>query len=65
MLLCVQLMADQQSQEYMRGRKTLELNPQHPIIQSLKSTASSNPGEAKVEMTLWPGCYTKSLLLGM
>ena len=45
-------MADQQSQEYMRGRKTLELNPRHPIIQALSSTASSNPGEAKASLAL-------------
>ena len=46
--LCVQLMADKNSQEYMRGRKTLELNADHPVIQALKDKASSSPSEAKV-----------------
>ncbi len=32
----LQAMGDAQQAEYMRGRRILEINPNHPIIQSLK-----------------------------
>lgn len=33
----LQTMGDARAAEYMRGRRMLEVNPQHPIIQSLKA----------------------------
>ena len=30
-------MGDTRAMEYMRGRRTLEVNPDHPVIQSLKA----------------------------
>ena len=41
-------MADKNAQEYMKGRKTLELNADHPIVQSLADKVTSSPSEAKV-----------------
>lgn len=38
--------------EYMRSRRTLELNPEHPIIQGLNSQLSSGASNAKVRMPL-------------
>lgn len=35
-LLLVQAMGDTRAMEYMRGRRTLEINPEHPVIVSLK-----------------------------
>ena len=43
-----QLMADKNAQEYMKGRKTLELNASHSIVQALAGKVSSSPSEAKV-----------------
>lgn len=31
-----QAMGDARAAEYMRGRRNMEINPQHPIIQALK-----------------------------
>lgn len=36
-ILSLQAMGDARAAEYMRGRRIMEVNPQHPIIQSLKS----------------------------
>lgn len=33
----MQAMGDARAAEYMRGRRIMEVNPQHPIIQSLKA----------------------------
>ncbi len=35
-LLHLQAMGDNRAMEYMRGRRTLEVNPDHPVISSLK-----------------------------
>lgn len=36
-LKCMQAMGDNRAMEYMRGRRTLEVNPDHPVISSLKT----------------------------
>lgn len=41
-------MADKSTSQYMKGRKTLELNASHPIIQALSAKVSSSPSDAKV-----------------
>ena len=37
LLICLQAMGDTRAMEYMRGRRTLEVNPDHPVIASLKA----------------------------
>jgi len=53
--------ADPQQMEYMRGRKILEINPNHPIIKDLDSIAKTSPtnvhGKNMVELL-----YESSLL---
>jgi hypothetical protein len=40
-----QALGDQRAMEYMRGRKTLEINPDHPVIAALaQRLADSDPG---------------------
>ena len=41
--VCVQAMGDADKQAYMRGQKTLEINPYHPLIQELKAKVRTSP----------------------
>lgn len=43
-----QTLGDSRAAEYMKGRKTLEINPSHPIIQALKERIDSDADGAKV-----------------
>lgn len=36
----------------MKGRKTLEINPEHPIVQALKDKVESDVSGAMVQMPL-------------
>lgn len=45
---CLQTLGDSRAAEYMKGRKTLEINPDHPIIQALKDRLDSDADGAKV-----------------
>ncbi|KFM24018.1 Heat shock protein 83-1 [Auxenochlorella protothecoides] len=47
-----QAMGDAQQAEYMRGRRILEINPNHPIIQSLKEKVSLDSREVKEQIQL-------------
>ena len=38
----LQAMGDSEKQSYMRGQKTLEINPYHPLIQELKMKVHGN-----------------------
>ena len=44
----VQALGDARAAEYMRGRKVLELNPDHGIIQALNENFKSDEGNAQV-----------------
>lgn len=50
-----QALSDDSRMSYMRGKKTLEINPRHPIIKALKEKAVENPEDED----------TKSLALTM
>lgn len=45
---CVQTLGDTRASEYMKGRKTLEINPDHPIITALQDKVSADAEGAKV-----------------
>ena len=38
-IMKAQALSDGQQQSYMKGMKTLEVNPHHPLIQQLKAQA--------------------------
>ncbi|KAK9820290.1 hypothetical protein WJX72_008653 [[Myrmecia] bisecta] len=42
-----QTMGDSRAMEYMRGRRSLEINPDHPVVQALQSKVSSSAPDAK------------------
>ncbi len=44
----MQTMGDSKSMEYMRSKRTLEINPDHPIIQGLNGKFASGGADAKV-----------------
>ena len=52
----VQTLGDSRAAEYMKGRKTLEINPDHPIIQALKDKVDSDAAGAKV-WCIKKSCY--------
>lgn len=45
---CAQTLGDTRASEYMKGRKTLEINPDHPIIAALQDKVSADAEGAKV-----------------
>lgn len=42
-IMKAQAMGDSQQMEFMRGRRILEINPEHPIIRDLKSQSELSP----------------------
>ncbi len=44
----MQTLGDSRAAEYMKGRKTLEINPDHPIIRALSDKVNSDAAGAKV-----------------
>ena len=49
----MQTLGDSRAAEYMKGRKTLEINPEHPIVQALKQKVDSDASGAKVSEFAW------------
>lgn len=54
----VQTMGDAKNMEYMRSRRTLEINPEHPIIQGLNSQLSSGASNAQVPLSAFAKVLT-------
>jgi len=48
-IMKAQTFADQQKYSYMQGRKTLEINPHHPIIKELKAKTEASPDDKGLE----------------
>ena len=46
--MLVQTLGDSRAADYMKGRKTLEINPEHPIVQALKQKVDSDSSGAQV-----------------
>lgn len=57
----MQTLGDSRAAEYMKGRKTLEINPDHPIIQALKDKVDSDAAGAKV-WCIKESCYMSKWL---
>ena len=48
-IMKAQAMGDESRHEYMRGKKTLEVNPRHPMIAALKERAVTDPDSEETE----------------
>jgi heat shock protein beta len=46
-----QTLGDSRAAEYMKGRKTLEINPDHPIVAALKDKVETDAAGAQVWCT--------------
>ena len=47
-MMVLQTLGDSRAADYMKGRKTLEINPEHPIVQALKQKVDSDSSGARV-----------------
>jgi len=48
-IMKAQAMGDDSRHEYMRGKKTLEINPRHPMIAALKERSDAEPDSTETE----------------
>lgn len=60
-IMKAQALGDSQAAEYMKGRRSMEINPNHPIIKSLADKVSLESSEAKDQIAL---LYDAALLTG-
>lgn len=44
-----QALSDDSRASYMRGKKTLEINPRHPLIKTLRDRAAAEPEDESVK----------------
>ena len=47
-IMILQTLGDSRAADYMKGRKTLEINPEHPVVQALKEKVDSDSSGAQV-----------------
>jgi HSP90 family molecular chaperone len=54
-ITALQAMGDSEKQSYMRGQKTLEINPYHPLIQELKTKVRGGNTPARANWRMLAG----------
>jgi HSP90 family molecular chaperone len=60
-IMKAQALGDSRAAEYMKGRRSLEINPSHPIIKSMAEKVSLESNELKDQIAL---LYDAALLTG-
>ena len=58
----LQAMGDNRDMEYMRGKRTLEVNPDHPVITSLKARFDESGEDDRNATAMTELLYETSLL---
>ena len=48
-IMKAQALSDDTKMGYMRGRKTLEINPRHPLVRALREKADEDPDAAETK----------------
>ena len=61
-IMKTQAMGDNRAMEYMRGKRTLEVNPDHPIIETVRRRLDQFGGEDENSIAMTELLYETSLL---